>query len=295
MIDLHIHTEHSMDGDKSVGYIMEECVKKGIKTAAFADHNSTAAIAAGIEAAGDHGMEIIPAIEIDTVFAGSVFHLLGYFIEYESDDFTRLEAAAEKAELDAFPEVVDRIAALGIEISMELAMQEAAGGRLTEEIVARTAVTNPANRENSLIRPFLEGGERSGMPVFNFFHDYMAPGKAAFVLKDYIAFEDAVSLVRETGGVPVLAHPGQNLKGRDGLLSDMRVCGLRGIEAYSSYHDASTCLKYRSLAEEHGLLVTCGSDFHGSLKPKISLGGHGCESGTGLIIDRLREEAGKQR
>lgn len=71
------------------------------------------------------------------------------------------------------------------------------------------------------------------------------------------------------------AHPGVNLKGREGLLGEVLDLGMDGVEAFSSYHTPEQAVKFYRQARERGLSVTCGSDYHGKTKPAIRLGGYG--------------------
>jgi predicted metal-dependent phosphoesterase TrpH len=293
MIDLHIHTEHSRDADQSVKTILTECGSRKIETIALTDHNLTSADSEGLQLAPEYGIEVIPGIEIDTVFGGTIFHLLGYFIEYDNPEFKALYRRVNIAELDVFPKMIDCLNDLGFAISWEEVLSEACGKMPSEAMIARLIVSNPANKVNPLVKPFLEGGARSNMPYFNFYFDYLAPGKPAFVLREYISLGDAVKLIKRRGGVPVLAHPGSNLVHDDHNLPGIIDSGIKGIEAFSSYHDGQTNQYYADIAKKAGLLITCGSDFHGPFKPAISLGGHGCTLSQDKILHALKACAGR--
>ena len=292
MIDLHIHTEHSRDADRSVDFILKDCASLGIGAAALTDHNLVAANAEGAELGPEYGVEVIPGIEIDTVFEGTIFHLLGYYIDYEDPGYGELYQRANRAELEVFPKMIDKLKALGFIISWEEVLSEAGEDMPAEAMIARLIVEKPENSGNPLVSPFLPGGQRSAMPDFNFYFDYLAPGKPAFELRDYIGLEEAVALIKRTGGVPVLAHPGSNLRKDDPLLGGIIDCGIEGLEAFSSYHSPELNGYYAGIAGRAGLLATCGSDFHGPFKPAISLGGHGCTSDQAEILTKLKELRG---
>ena len=293
MIDLHIHTEYSRDADRSVEYIFSRCSDLGIKAAALTDHNMVAANEEGEALAGGFGIDFIPGIEMDTVFGGTIFHLLGYFIDYRSDDFESLYKRACRAELEVFPKMIDKLKDIGFEISWDEVLKAADGGQPAEAMISNLIVRNPVNAERGLSVPYLDGGGRSDMPDFNFYFDYLAPGNAAFSLRDYIPLEEAVALIKRNGGVAVLAHPGSNLTEGDPLMGGIIDCGIDGIEAYSSYHKAGENGYYAGIAEKAGLLATCGSDFHGPFKPAISLGGHGCPVDGNDILKALKTLAGR--
>jgi predicted metal-dependent phosphoesterase TrpH len=87
----------------------------------------------------------------------------------------------------------------------------------------------------------------------------------------------AIALIDDMGVIPVLAHPGNNLKGRTDLLGSLVELGIRGIEAYSTYHTPSQNYYFFQKAQEYGLVITGGSDFHGKTKPSVFLGQYGLE------------------
>lgn len=82
----------------------------------------------------------------------------------------------------------------------------------------------------------MEGGERSDMPYINFYLDYFAQGRPAFVPVEYMDYRDAVELVRDNGGVPVVAHPGLNFRGREETAGRLLDRGAAGLEVFNNYH-----------------------------------------------------------
>jgi 3',5'-nucleoside bisphosphate phosphatase len=107
------------------------------------------------------------------------------------------------------------------------------------------------------------------------FDRYLGHGKPAYVDKFRVSCREAMALIRDAGGIPVLAHPGVTLEPAidlDRLLVDLVAMGLGGIEVYYPDHDTTQTAHYAVAARHYGLLMTGGSDFHGSLKPEIQLG-----------------------
>lgn len=121
-------------------------------------------------------------------------------------------------------------------------------------------------------RPYMEGGERSDMPYINFYLDYFAQGRPAFVPVEYMDYRDAVELVRDNGGVPVVAHPGLNFRGREETAGRLLDRGAAGLEVFNNYHTPEQAVYFTSLALSKGASMTCGSDFHGKTKPLIGIG-----------------------
>lgn len=125
-----------------------------------------------------------------------------------------------------------------------------------------------ANCHTPPLRPYMEGGERSDMPYINFYLDYFAQGRPAFVPVEYMDYRDAVELVRDNGGVPVVAHPGLNFRGREETAGRLLDRGAAGLEVFNNYHTPEQAVYFTSLALSKGASMTCGSDFHGKTKPR---------------------------
>ena len=122
------------------------------------------------------------------------------------------------------------------------------------------------------------------------FDMYIGDGKPCHVRHKRLDYDKAIALIREAGGVPVLAHPGT--MGKDEYIPDYVKAGLRGIEAYYTEHDTSESNGYIDMARKHNLIVTGGSDCHGMKKGKVLIG----KVKIGYdVVERLREEAERIR
>ena len=141
----------------------------------------------------------------------------------------------------------------------------------TGELIAEVMLSD-AKYHTPLLRPYMEGGERSDMPYINFYLDYFAQGRPAFVPVEYMDYRDAVELVRDNGGVPVVAHPGLNFRGREETAGRLLDRGAAGLEVFNNYHTPEQAVYFTSLALSKGASMTCGSDFHGKTKPRIAVG-----------------------
>jgi len=135
--------------------------------------------------------------------------------------------------------------------------------------------------------PFRAGGVRSDMPYFNFYCDFCTPGKPAFIEADHPDLSDIIDVIKTTGGIPVLAHPGGTLNTPEEQLLPILNRGVEGIEAFSNYHTPDILQYYVKKAEEYSVFVTCGSDFHGKNKPAIELGGISCDGFEQQILKRF--------
>lgn len=285
-IDLHMHSNFSADGEFSPKRLIEMCHRKGLKVVALADHNSIRGIPEAIRTAKTYGISVIPAIEMDCTYHDVNLHILGYGI-HEDTRYDVYEEDLERQERSSADERLAHLEKLGIVFHKERIRELSGGGIVTGEILAEVAMEIPENKTHPLMIPYYEGGARSDNPYVNFYWDLCAKGKPAYVPITYMSLTEAVSLIMDTGGVPVLAHPGQNIGLSIELLEGILSEGIMGIEAYSNYHDELTRAHYLKETRKRRLFVTAGSDFHGKTKPSISLGDHGMQGLEEEILQGL--------
>ena len=274
-IDLHIHSSYSGDGEYTPRDIIAQCAAQGITLAAIADHNSVRAVPEALDAAAREGIRLLAAVELDCTCGGRNFHLLGYGFDYKNPEYDAIEQDVLRQEQQAGEEKIRLFRnATGIPISIPDIMAAADHGVVTGELIAEILLASEYASEYEILRPYLPGGAKSDMPYVRFYWDFFSKGKPAYVPIHYMELADAVKLIHQTGGLAVLAHPGQTLGDDTPLLPDIISQGIDGLEAFSSYHDSETAAFYLEAARQNHLMVTCGSDFHGKTKPQIALGGH---------------------
>lgn len=127
------------------------------------------------------------------------------------------------------------VKATGIPVAEEEIMAASVNGIVTGEQIAERVLEREDTGEYEILRPYLAGGEKSDMPNVNIYWDFFAEGKPAYVPIQYLQMRDAVKLIHDTGGIAVLAHPGQNLA-KDDILYDIINEKIDGIKVFSSYH-----------------------------------------------------------
>lgn len=276
-IDLHMHSMYSDDGEFTPTSLVEQCAAAGVRVMAIADHNWVKAIDEEKEAAEKYGIKVIPAIEIDCTWNSLNFHVLGYGIDYNRPEFNELGESIEKQALALQTIFLDKINALGFEVRKEQIDAVCTNGVYTGEGFAEVLLADERYTGNELLKPYRAGGTRSDNPYVNFYWDYCSQGKPCYVEIHYPTVEEIIALIHDAGGKAVLAHPGNNLKGHFDYFDDMCALGFDGVEAFSSYHSQETIDYFYNKGKEHGLMITCGSDFHGKTKPAIFLGENGCE------------------
>ncbi len=286
-IDLHMHSLYSDDGEFSPKELVDLCVGKGIKYFSIADHNSVKGIKEAKEYCKDKEINIIPAVELDCTVDGVNLHVLGYGIDYNNDIFDKIEDDIIKQEQGASKKRMKLIRELGIDFSDEVIKKLSKNGVVNGEMIAEAAMEFDKDKNNPLLQPYYENGTRSDNPYVNFYWDYCSQGKPAYAEVKYISLEKAIEVIKTSGGIPVLAHPGNNVKERHSLLEAIRACGIEGIEVYSSYHRKEQVEYYKEYAMRHKLILTCGSDFHGKTKPSIAIGSTDCENKETDIISGI--------
>ncbi len=270
--DLHIHSRHSNDGELPVHEIIQRCRLQQVDTFSITDHNSVQAHREAVPACREAGPGFIPGIEIDCQHRGIDLHLLGYQIQWQSPDFSELEEMMDKKIMDAFPEMVRKLDRAGIRVDMYEVLEKAGGDLPSGELIAEVLLTNKAYHPHPLLLPYMEGGARSDMPYINFYHDFFAQGKPAYVKIEHMPFEEAVELVKKNAGIPIVAHPGLNLKGREEVVLELIEQGAEGWEVFNNYHTPAQIRYLAETAMKERVLITCGSDFHGKTKPLIEVG-----------------------
>jgi predicted metal-dependent phosphoesterase TrpH len=242
-VDLHLHTIHS-DGTETPEAVVGMARQARLTAIAITDHDTLAGLAAAQAAALTHAIELIPGVELSATDGHSDVHILGYFVDAStpgfSDELDRLrEGRRTRAE-----RIVEKLKALGVPIELER--------------VLAIAGTAPIGRPHIAAAIIEAGGATAIDEVFDRYLGYRGP---AYVPKRTLTPAGAIDLVRQAGGVAVLAHPG-SLR-RDDLVPELKAAGLQGIAGWHPKHDAGRVSRYTAMAQAMGLAVTGGSDFHG--------------------------------
>lgn len=279
MIDLHMHSRYSEDGEFTPAGLVGQCCRQGITAMSITDHNCARANTVARALAGAKGIRYISGIEIDCIYKGLGFHVLGYGIDERSADFARIEENIERQSFHASLERLEKTRMLGFCVTQDemykLSEDAYRKGSWTGEMFAELLLAKPEYAGHPLLSPYRPGGARGDNPYVNFYWDFYAQGKPCHVEMTYPSMNEIIGIIHRNRGKAVLAHPGVNLKGREGLLGEVLDLGMDGVEAFSSYHTPEQAVKFYRQARERGLSVTCGSDYHGKTKPAIRLGGYG--------------------
>lgn len=285
-IDLHVHSSFSLDGELSPEQIVAQSQRGGLEVISITDHNSVKAVRPAQEVAIDLEIHVISGIEIDCTHGDLHLHVLGYGIDVLNPAFPRIEETALEQERAYVPRLIRRLNDLGFAID-EVEVLRASSTIPTPEFVAEYLLQRPEYMDDERLLAYRSDGSRGDMPYFNFYRDFCAEGKPAYIEKQWPELGSVVNVIRGTGGIPILAHPGASLRNPEKQLPVLLEAGVAGIEAFSSYHSPETTQYYLEKAERYGIGVTCGSDFHGKNKPTIALGSVECNGHSQQIIDFL--------
>lgn len=276
IIDLHIHSCYSQDGEYTPAELVQMCIDAGISIMAITDHNCVKGAQAAIEIVKGKQLDCYPAIEIDCTYRNINFHVLGYGIKLASPDFEAIEQNVRKQCAHASKKSLRLVNKMGFDLAEEEMKEITSGGYWSEnwtgEVFAEALLKNKKYLENNILRPYREGGNRSDNPYVNFYWDYCSQGKPCHVGMTYPDMRDVIDIIHRNNGKAVLAHPGINLHGNFDMIDQLIPLGIDGIEAYSSYHSPEIAQWFLMKARQYGVFVTCGSDFHGKIKPAIRLG-----------------------
>ncbi len=286
-VDLHIHSNRSSDGDFSPHHIIQLAKENKIKAISIADHDTLAAYPEALDFGKEAGVEVIPSVELTTLFNDREFHLLLPFINWQSDGVTELVLQVAKRRLQEAEERVARLKELGFSITWEEVLEESRPFPPLGVTIAQILLRKAKETQDHALETYYQKENTSSAPYL-FYRDYFVEGKPAYVPRRNIDLLALLEKIGDTGGVPVLAHPGapfQRVSRED--LEILKDGGLAGLEVYTSYHNSNMTQRYNDWAEELDLVPTAGSDFHGSIKPQVSFGS--LREGGYWMVERLRE------
>ncbi|MEV5710276.1 PHP domain-containing protein [Actinoallomurus sp. NPDC052274] len=267
-IDLHSHSNAS-DGTESPDEVVRRARAAGLDVLALTDHDTVEGIAAAA-ASLPAGLTLVPGMELSCRRDGMSIHLLAYLFDPGApalaDECDRIRQARELRGR----RVIERLVELGVPLEWEQVEALADGGVVGRPQIARAMVAAGVISE----------------PSEAFTSEWLAPGGRAYVSRYALDPVAAVRLVRDAGGVPVLAHAKAAKRGRvidDEWIAEMAEVGLFGVEVDHPDHDESSRAHLHGVAADLDLATTGSSDDHGELT------GHrlGCERTSPGVYERL--------
>lgn len=258
MIDLHTHSTAS-DGTMTPTELVHYAATKGITVMALTDHDTVAGLAEAKEAAKrENGLRLIPGIEISSTHRRHEVHILGLFIDPGAASIEAIMQRGKVSRDNRNEEIVRRFTDAGMPMTVEELKHGARDTTITRAHIARFLTEHGYTKTNK-----------------EAFEKYIGDGKPFYIERTREPSDSAIAGILAAGGIPVLAHPllyhlpEHQLKEEIKELMDF---GLKGLEVYYSCNVSNDEAFVYKLAKDNGLIMTGGSDFHGTNKPDIDIG-----------------------
>lgn len=256
IVDLHVHSNKS-DGSFSPTELVNYAIEKGLSAFALTDHDTVDGLDEAINAAKGKEIEVIPGIEFSTEYEGKDIHIVGLYIDYKCDAFTKQIQDFVDSRIERNKKMCHNLQKAGIAISYEKLLEAFPDAVITRAHYAKY---------------LLEHGVVNSMPEA--FDKYLGDHTRYFVPREKVTPMQAVQLILDAGGIPVLAHPTlyhMSDTRLELLLYRLKEAGLVAMECIYSTYSPREERHMKALADKYGLLPSGGSDFHGTTKPKLDL------------------------
>jgi len=278
-IDLHTHTTAS-DGTLDPADLVRKAASDGLKAVAITDHDTVGGLSQALRAGKETGVEVIPGCELSIDFKSGQMHILGLFLP---DPPQGLQATLDDLQ-DRRNNRNDRILGMLRDAGVDVTLKE------IQELAGEASIGRPHIARVLVQKGVVESIDQA-------FKQYIGPGGAAYVPKDKLDPETAIRILKQEGATVILAHPYSleiDTEELRELLSRLKEQGLEGVEAYYSEHTPEQTRTYLQLCSELDLLVSGGSDFHGSVKEDVGLGtGKGNLDLSYDLVRRMRQARGE--
>ncbi|MDZ7629811.1 MAG: SDR family oxidoreductase [Gemmatimonadaceae bacterium] len=264
---MHAHTTAS-DGRATPEELIALAKAADLQAVAITDHDTLDGLAAAQIAADGAGLQLVHGIELSTIDGAREVHLLGLHLQRTEALADRL-VSVQSARVDRAVEMVAKLDKLGMPVTMDMVLHEAAGGAVGRPHVARALIAG------GWVHSMREAFDR-----------YLGDGKPANVGKLRLDLSDGIALIHDAGGVAIWAHPqGEGSKDKIGRYAAL---GLDGVEVRHPSHNSEDLARLATLAEHFGLLKSGGSDWHGALDRIPTPRVHACTCAMDGCADRAR-------
>ena len=257
LVDLHVHSTAS-DGTLTPSEVICLAKKNHISALALTDHDTVDGIDEALMTGKRLQVEVIPGIELSCSYMQKEIHMVGLFIDHKDTTFQEELNQMRRTRKLRNEEMVKRFQEHHIAISLSALRERFGNAVITRAHFARYLY------EQGMVSSVREAFDR-----------YLNDHGPCFVPRDKMPCEKTIQLIHDAGGIAILAHPvlyKMSSTALSDMVSHLKKHGLDGIEAiYSTYTPADE-VQIRKLARENNLLISGGSDFHGTNKPHIALG-----------------------
>ncbi|MBW1637244.1 MAG: PHP domain-containing protein [Deltaproteobacteria bacterium] len=275
-IDLHIHSTYS-DGTMSPCELIELAKKKGLRAISITDHDTVEGCVNQCYTDEGGDLELVPGVEIGAEFGGVTVHILGYFFDPGNAELEKKLQRVQNARNERNEQILLLLKKKGVSISdMELREMSRVGQTGRPHIAA---ILMKKGVVKTIDEAFLR---------------FLRQGAAAYVPRFVYGVEEVFSMIRQAGGIAVIAHPMQ-LR-RSGLdlgiaIRELVQYGLEGIEVYYPTHSKKTRIELKGYVDKYNLVMTGGSDYHGNIRPGTTLAGGKNVTVPYEILEKMKERA----
>ena len=266
-VDLHVHSNHS-DGVFSPSQLVDYAMEKGLAAFALTDHDTVDGLEEAIAYAellrqtlpGEEKKEVpevIPGVEFSTEYQGKDVHILGLYIDYNNECFQKYLQDFVTSRINRNQKMCALLQEAGVDISYGALLEEFPNAVITRAHYAKFML------DHGYVKSMKEAFDR-----------YIGDHCPYFVPREKVTPKQAVQLILQADGIPILAHPILYHMSDDRLetlVSHLKDAGLMGIEAIYSTYNAAEERQIRTLAKKYDLAISGGSDFHGANKPGLDL------------------------
>mgnify|MGYP001811656886 FL=1 len=277
-VDLHTHSTYS-DGSDTPAELIAAAKRARLEAIALTDHDNLDGIPEAMEAAAHHDIELIPGVELSCEWDRGGFHMVVLWLEPGPGPLQDRLADLQRGRANRNVDMVAKLAGLGIDITYDEVLEEAGG----------TGVGRP-HMAAILVR---KGVVATMSEAFDL---YLAQGRPGYVGRVRLTPETAITLARQSGAVPIIAHPhtlGIFRSELDAELKRLAGLGLVGVEAYYPEYEPDTRFELVERARQAGLVPSGGSDYHGGYKQGLKIGnGYGDLSVDRRVLEELRASQG---
>ncbi|MFC1669616.1 PHP domain-containing protein [Spirochaetota bacterium] len=248
-IDLHTHTTAS-DGIYAPEKLIDMAIENNLIALAITDHDAIDGLQSAVNYAQNINIKFIPGIEFSVDYDMGSFHLVGLGIKPDDEKIIARTKKLQHSRDTRAKRIIEDLEKHDIHITIEEVLEESSSGSIGRPHLARVMVKHGYAKN-----------------IKDVFKDYLVKGKPGYAKKDRVKLDEAISLIRDSGGVPIIAHPislgFKDFSDFENILKDFIDMGLAGIEVFSSMHKNNEVKEFQNIAKKYDLIISGGSDFHG--------------------------------
>ncbi|NNF47799.1 MAG: PHP domain-containing protein [Desulfofustis sp.] len=272
MIDLHLHSTFS-DGTFTPEQLVKMASAAGLKAISITDHDTVDGTQEAADAGAEFGVRIVPGVELSVFLDDFNFHLLGYHFDWCDQTLNAKLKTLQASRSRRNSVIISKLQKLGLGITEGELQKISRNGQTGRPHIARLLV------EKKIVKDIDQA-----------FTLYLRKGKPGYARRFIYHVEEAISLIHESGGCAVLAHPAQisrSIPVLEDLLRHLKIVGLDGLETYYPTQRGSFLKSLRRLAVSHGLIETGGSDYHGDIRPDTAMAGKNNNVVPLTVLDQM--------